>query len=114
VSAEQVVLAHLRAFREKRGVAAILEDYHEDARFITESRVYRGKAEIREFFTAFLAGLPPGAVEAFSLRTLKVEGDVAYITWSVGDAIPLGTDTFVVDGGRISSQTFAMHAAGRG
>ena len=111
MSAEKVVLAHLKAFKEKLGVAAILEDYHEDARFITESRVYRGKAEIREFFTAFLAALPPGAVERFSLRNMRVEGDVAYITWSVGDDIPLGTDTFVVDGGRIASQTFAMHAA---
>ena len=110
MSAEQVVQAHLRAFREKRGVAAILEDYHEDACFITESKVYRGKAEIREFFTAFLAALPPGAVERFSLRNMRVEGDVAYITWSVGDDIPLGTDTFVVDRGRISSQTFAMYA----
>ena len=111
MSARQVVQAHLKAFKEKLGVAAILEDYHEDACFITESRIYRGKAEIREFFTAFLAALPPGAVEAFSLRSMQVEGDVAYITWSVGDSIPLGTDTFVVDDGRISSQSFAMHAA---
>ena len=89
---------------------AILEDYHEDARFIGESNVYRGKAQIREFFTAFLAGLPPGAVERFSLKSLQVEGDVAYITWSIADAVPLGTDTFVVKDGLIASQTFAMYA----
>ena len=114
MSARQVVLAHLKAFQEKLGVDAILADYHEDARFITESRVYRGKAEIQEFFTAFLAALPPGAVERFSLRTLQAEGNVAYITWSVGDDIPLGTDTFVVEDGLIASQTFAMHAAKQG
>jgi hypothetical protein len=36
---------------------------------------------------------------------------IAYITWSVGDDIPLGTDTFVVEDGKIVSQTFAMYAA---
>lgn len=48
-------------------------------------------------------------------------GNVAYITWSVGTDIPLGTDTFVVEDGRLVSQTFAMYApaaaeagAGRG
>ena len=44
------------------------------------------------------------------LCSLRVDGGLAYITWSAGDSIPLGTDTFVVYGGRIVSQTFAMHA----
>ena len=38
-------------------------------------------------------------------------GIAAYITWSVGQDIPLGTDTFVVDDAKIVSQTFAMHTA---
>ena len=46
----------------------------------------------------------------FSLRCQRFEGNVAYITWSVGDELPLGTDTFVVRGDRIVSQTFAMYA----
>jgi hypothetical protein len=37
-----------------------------------------------------------------------VDGKIAYITWSAGADIPLGTDTFVVDNGKIVSQTFAM------
>ena len=54
--------------------------------------------------------LPAGAIDHFSLRSLRVDGNLAYITWSVGSDIPLGTDTFVVDKGRIVSQTFAMYA----
>jgi ketosteroid isomerase-like protein len=108
---EAVVRNHLQAFVEKKGVAAILSDYAEDARFHTEARTYRGKPEIREFFENFLASLPPGAAEGFALRTLRVGGDVAYITWSAGRDIPLGTDTFVVRNGLIVSQTFAMYAA---
>ncbi len=108
---ETVVRNHLEAFLEQKGVAAIVEDYHDDARFITEGRIYRGKPEIHDFFTGFLASLPPGALERFTLRSMWVDRDVAYITWCVGRDIPLGTDTFVVDGGEIVSQTFAMCAA---
>ena len=114
MSAETVVRNHLQAFLERRGVAAILEDYHEDARFIGESAVYHGKAEIGGFFTAFLAALPPRGIERFELRSMRVEGNVAYITWRIGDDVPLGTDTFVVRNGKIASQTFAMHAPKRG
>jgi len=107
---EDVVRKHLRAFLEQRGVEAIVADYHDDARFHAQDRVYRGKREIGEFFNAFLASLPPRAVERFELRTLRVDGELAYITWSVGDDVPLGTDTFVVRLGKIAAQTFAMHA----
>jgi hypothetical protein len=107
---ETVVRNHLQAFLEQRGVAAIVSDYDEDARFITEDQIYCGKREIHGFFSSFIASLPAGAIERFTLRTLRVDRAIAYITWQVGDDIPLGTDTFVVDNGKIVSQTFAMHA----
>ena len=106
---ESVVRNHLQAFVEQQGVDAIVRDYDDDARFLSEVKTYHGKPEIRQFFEAFIASLPPNAISRFSLRTLRVEGDIAYITWSAGNAIPLGTDTFVVRDGKIVSQTFAMH-----
>ena len=108
--AETVVRNHLQAFLEQKGVAAIVSDYDEDARFYTEAKIYRGKQEIQDFFRGFLASLPAQAIERFTLRSMRVERDVAYITWCVGGDIPLGTDTFVVDNGKIISQTFAMYA----
>jgi hypothetical protein len=107
---ETVVRNHLEAFLAQKGVAAIVADYDDEARFLTESRVYRGKPEIGDFFRDFIAALPAGAIDHFTLRSMQVDRDVAYITWSVGSDIPLGTDTFVVGDGRIVSQTFAMHA----
>ncbi|HST64016.1 MAG TPA: nuclear transport factor 2 family protein [Mycobacteriales bacterium] len=107
---ESVVRHHLQAFLEQQGVAAIVSDYHEDARFLTEAGIHRGKQEIAGFFTAFLAALPVGALDRFTLRSLRVDGKVAYITWSVGADIPLGTDTFVVEHGKLVWQTFAMYA----
>lgn len=108
---EFVVRNHLQAFLEQKGVDAILSDYDDDACFVSESRTYHGKPEIGGFFKAFIASLPPGAIGRFSLRALRVEGEIAYITWSVGGFALLGTDTFVVRDGKIVSQTFAMQGA---
>lgn len=108
---ETVVRNHLQAFVQRRGVAAILQDYDDGARLHSEARVYRGKAEIGEFFEEFIASLPDDAIDAFSLRSLRIDGDVAYITWTAGSAIALGTDTFVVEHGRIVTQTVAMCVA---
>ncbi len=108
---EAVVRNHLQAFLDQKGIAAIVNDYDDDARFISEGRTYHGRPEISDFFEDFMASLPPQAINRFSLRSLRVEGNMAYITWSVGDEIPLGTDTFLVSNGKIVSQTFAMYAA---
>jgi ketosteroid isomerase-like protein len=107
---ETVVRNHLQAFLEQKGVAAILNDYDENARFISEAKIYHGKQEIRGFFAEFIGSLPGGAIDRFSLKSLRVDGSVAYITWCVGADIPLGTDTFVVENGKIVAQTFAMYA----
>lgn len=108
---ETVVRRHLQAFLEQRGADALLADYADDACFLSEGRAYCGKPAIREFFDAFIAALAPAAIDQFTLRSLRVQGDVAHITWSAGPALPLGTDTFVVREGRIASQTFAIVAA---
>ena len=108
---EAVVRNHLRAFLEQEGVDSIVTDYHDAARFYTETKVFHGKQEVHGFFVDFLDALPAEAIQQFQLRSLQIEGKVAYITWRVGHDIPLGTDTFVVDDGKIVAQTFAMHMA---
>jgi len=107
---ETVVRNHLQAFLEQKGIAAILNDYDENARFYSETKIYQGKQEIHGFFTDFISSLPAGAIDHFSLRSLRVDGNIAHITWSAGTEIPMGTDTFVIDNGKIVSQTFAMYA----
>ena len=108
---EAIVRNHLQAFVEQKGIDAILSDYDDNARFHSEARTYQGKQEIGNFFASFIASLPPGATDRFSLRTLRVDGELAYITWSAGREIPLGTDTFVVRNGKIVLQTFAAYTA---
>ncbi len=107
---EAVVRRHLNVFLARQGAEAIVADYADDACFLSEDRAYCGRAAIRSFFEGFLAWLSPQAFAQFTLRSLRVEGEVAHITWSAGPDLPLGTDTFVVRRGCIVAQTFAMHA----
>jgi hypothetical protein len=39
---ETVIRNHLQAFLEQKGIAAILNDYDEDARFYSEAEIYQG------------------------------------------------------------------------
>ena len=68
------------------------------------------EAVVRNHLQACLEQEAVDAVDRFELKSLRVQGNIAFITWSVGSEIPLGTDTFVVDNGKIVSQTFAMYA----
>ena len=85
---ETVVRNHLEALLQQKGVAAIVSDYDEEARVIGEDTIYRGKQQIHGFFENFIAALPVGAVDRFTLRSLWVDRDLAYITWSVGGDVP--------------------------
>jgi ketosteroid isomerase-like protein len=108
---ESVVNAHLQAFLKQQDIADIIVDFDDNARLLTEAKIYRGKEAIHEFFVDFIGSLPADAINQFSLSSMQVDGDIAFVTWRVGDDIPLGTDTFVVKNGKIISHTFAMHVS---
>ena len=107
-STQAVLEHHLQAFGE--GLEAIMADYTDDSVVITPDATYRGLAEIRGFFTAFVEALPEGIWEAFTLKRQEVVGEVAYILWEANPWFPLGTDTFVVREDKIAFQTFAAYA----
>lgn len=112
ISTEQtlnVMNRHLHAFMTKQGVKAILADYDEHAVLHAPDCVYRGVEEIRHFFVALLDSLPERALEIFRMRTQEAHDEVGYIVWSMGELIPLATDTFVIKDGKIVQQTYAAH-----
>ena len=108
---QSVINRHLDAFMTNQGVEAIVSDYDEHAILNAPDNIYRGVEEIRKFFTGFLGNLPAKGLELFRMRTQEANGEVGYIVWSVGDLIPLGTDTFVIKDGKIVQQTYAAHVA---
>jgi len=83
----------------------IVDDYSDDAVFITPAGVKRGKAGVREGFTQLLADVPNAD---WAVPTQIFEGDVLFIEWSATSAatkVEDGIDTFVFRDGLIRVQT---------
>ena len=83
----------------------IVDDYSDDAVFITPAGVKRGKAGVREGFTQLLADVPNADC---AVPTQIFEGDVLFIEWTATSAATKaedGIDTFVFRDGMIRVQT---------
>ncbi|KAB1187237.1 MULTISPECIES: nuclear transport factor 2 family protein [Haloferax] len=104
---QEVLDRHLALFGEG-DMDGILADYDDSSIIITPERTYRGLDEIPWFFEGLFADFgQEGAVANIDLQ--KVEGDIAYITWSgeTPDKVyEFCTDTFVVQDGVITTQTY--------
>lgn len=106
-STKDVIDHHLKAFYE-RDLQGVLSDYAPGAVFFTPQGKLHGPGAIRPLFQQLLAEFSkPGA--AFNMQQQYVDGDHAYIVWTAETAdnvYELGTDTFVVQNGRIVAQSF--------
>ena len=107
VSTKDVIDHHLKCFGE-RDLEGVLSDYAPDAVFFTANGLLRGVDGIHPLFQAMIAEFSrPGAM--FNLRKQFIEGDHGYILWNAETAdnvYELGTDTFVVQDGKIVAQSF--------
>jgi ketosteroid isomerase-like protein len=83
----------------------IVEDYSDDAVFITPDGVKRGKDGVREGFVQLLADVPNAD---WALPTLIFEGDALFLEWTAtaeATKVEDGIDTFIFRDGQIVLQT---------
>jgi uncharacterized protein (TIGR02246 family) len=83
----------------------IVDDYTDDAVFITPDGIKRGKDGIREAFTKLLADVPNAE---WALPTQIYDGDVLFLEWTATAAatkVEDGIDTFIFRDGMIRLQT---------
>ena len=97
------VLERHGAAAEAHDLDAIMADYAEDAVLISPRHGVLHGAEIRTFFEQ------PSDLTGFEVITLLIDDEVAFFTWKT-DAVPFGSDTFVLRDGKIAVQTVAMPA----
>jgi ketosteroid isomerase-like protein len=106
-STKDVINHHLKAFREL-DLKGVLSDYAPNAVFFTQNGPLKGVDAIRPLFEGMIAEFrKPGAT--FTMTQQFVEGEHAYILWTAETAdnvYELGTDTFVVQAGKIVAQSF--------
>ena len=86
-------------------IDGIVEDYADDAVFITPDGVLRGKDGVRQAFEKLLSDLPDAQWE---VPTQVFEGDLLFIEWKAtaqSSRAEDGIDTFVFRDGLIRAQT---------
>jgi ketosteroid isomerase-like protein len=86
-------------------IDGIVEDYSDDAIFITPAGTLRGKDGVRQGFEKLLSDLPKAE---WDVPTQIFEGDVLFIEWnakSESSRADDGIDTFVFADGLIRAQT---------
>jgi ketosteroid isomerase-like protein len=114
-STKDVVDNHVKCFG-KGDLMGILSDYAPGAVLFTSDGPLRGVDAIRPLFQALIAEFgKPGA--AFRMKQQSVEGDYAYILWTAETAdnvYEVGTDTFVVQNGKIVAQSYTGKITPRG
>ena len=99
---------HLESFGAK-DVDAIVSDFGENSVIYTPDGLVKGLSEIREFFTNLMGIVTPEFLSSMKMLRQDIDGEIAYLLWSAGDIVPLGTDTFIVRDGKIVVQTFAAY-----
>ncbi|GAB3538143.1 hypothetical protein GCM10027443_32540 [Pontibacter brevis] len=102
-----ILTHHLTAFGHN-DLDGIMKDYTAESEVLTPEGPLKGLAAIRKFFEDFFIAIPTGS--AFEMKQLTVTGNVAYIAWASESAvakIPMGTDTFFLEGDKIRFHTVA-------
>lgn len=105
----EVLHHHLMAFGNN-DLNEIMKDYTEESELLTPEGHLKGLAAIRKFFVDYFITIPTGS--AFEMKQLSVTSNAAYIVWtsdSPNANIPLGTDSFILEGDKIKLHTVAAH-----
>lgn len=105
---QNVLNHHLQAFGENN-IDALMEDYTEESVVVAPDSTYKGLEAIRGLFSAMVPMFPPDGTE-FTLDKMEVNDDIAYIVWHAKTPVvnvSIGTDTYVIENGKIEYQTFA-------
>lgn len=106
---EAVINHHLHAFREG-DIDGLMSDYTEGSILITPQRTLRNLNEICALFNKFIIDVVPPACD-FELSQKIIDGNIGYLIWSAESdnyRVPFGTDTFIINDGKIVTQTVAM------
>ena len=105
---DRVLKHHWDAF-QANDLEETMADYTDESVLITPDKTYKGLGEIRDNFV-FAFSLFPKDSTAFQLDKSVVVRDVGYIIWKAKAPklnLTFGTDTFIIQNGKIVRQTYA-------
>ncbi|APD06969.1 hypothetical protein UJ101_01451 [Flavobacteriaceae bacterium UJ101] len=102
---QEVFESHMKAV-DTLNPSKVMEDYADDAIFVTPDHTYKGKTEIFNFYKEFLPNFA-----GFNFITIKQEtfDTIVYFVWNGKNEhlnIQLATDTYIIENGKIKQHTF--------
>lgn len=106
---QEVIDHHLSAFLHA-DVDEILKDFSNDSELLTPDGPLKGLSAIRSFFEQIFKIVPEGSF--FEMKRMIIRDNLAYLAWTCESpfvTIPLGTDSFIIQNGKILYQTLAAH-----
>jgi hypothetical protein len=92
-------------------IPELLKDYAPGARVFTAQGVFEGEAGLTKFFEG-MAPLMKELAPVIKLDKQEFVEGVGFVIWNAGDAVPMATDTFIVEDGKIVIQTFTAYMPG--
>lgn len=101
---------HMKAFGEN-DLEGIMADYTDESVLITPDATYSGLDEIRKGFEGAFKMFPKDSTTMEVAKTI-IKNDVAYVIWSAKTPkfeLSFGTDSFIIQNGKIIRQTYAAH-----
>ena len=104
----EVLDRHFKAFLEN-DMELMMADYADDAILILPDTTYIGKEQIKSSFTNAFKMFPKEG-SSLTMDKKTINNNIAYIIWhgkSPDWEVEFGTDTFVIEDGKIQRQTFA-------
>lgn len=97
---------HIDAWNQ-RNLSKIISDYDDESILILNGRIHQGPKQISEVFKSLFKIFDQGKNQ---IDPVVTQGRIVYITWnftSAGIETQFGTDTFVIEDGKIQVQTIA-------
>jgi ketosteroid isomerase-like protein len=103
------VLEHHLEHVQHCNLEEALKDYSDDSVIITQDGVKKGLNQIREFFKGSMANCLP-ADTVYQTQQKTIYDNFAFTVFTAESrfcSLTFGTDTYLIEGGKIIRQTFA-------
>jgi ketosteroid isomerase-like protein len=105
------VLQHHVQALVSRQLNEVLRDYCAESVLCTADGTAKGLEGIRAAFAGLLKTFPPEVSANMKNIKLDINGEYAYVIWTMPPAVKLGSDTFHVRDGKIMMQSVVIQPA---
>jgi ketosteroid isomerase-like protein len=106
------VLAHHVQAVTAGDLEALMSDYADDAVLLTVRGGLKGTEALRDHFALIFDSVPDDIRQSLKIERQFIEGEFAFVIYSMGKVVPFAADTFCIREGRIAMQSGVTQTGG--